>query len=289
MTYVLNTNSQSETIYLDSTNCNQRRPHFRYQLNTAVSCAPSMRMLISVQQATLPNVIQNVNAYNDTISYISNGGEYTLVFPHGIYSAWTWKDYFNANTQGTLQCLYSNFVFTFITEYSFQIINTETHPTTCGGLIGVSKNNDNDFIYPQVADVPYFTLVMPSTVNFVPSPYIFLKIADLQLSNINSYGNINDCFIRIPVNCPYGELIQYRPVEVTRFIISQNSLNFIELKLEDSQNNPLEIPSGVELQVVLNIEFIYPQETVAFDKGTMEHSRRLAAMPEPDVKKDEGL
>ena len=289
MSYTLNTNAQTETVYLDSTNCNQRKPYFRYQLNTAISCPPSMRILLSVQQATFPNVIQNVNQFNNTLSYNYNGSMSTHVFPVGIYSAWSWCDYFNTISPGLIACTYKDFYFTFFSSYSFSLINTAVNPTTCGALIGVGKSDvDNTFMFPVTATVPYFTLKMPSTVNFV-SPYIFLKMADLILSNINSFGDASNCLLRIPVNAPYGELVQYRPTEVNRFLLSENYINFIQFKLEDHYNRPLDLPTGAELQVVLKIEFVYPAENLPFDMGTMEHDRRVKDLPETPVARDEGL
>jgi len=126
-------------------------------------------------------------------------------------------------------------------------------------------------------------------VNFVSSPYVFLKMADLILNNINSFGDASNCLLRIPVNAPYGELVQYRPPEVNRFLLSENYINFIQFKLEDHYNRHLDLPSGAELQVVLKIEFVYPAETLPFDMGTMEHERRVRDMPENPVARDEGL
>ena len=288
MSYVLNTNDQSQTIYLDSTNCASRKPTFRYHLQTAISAPPSMRVLLSVQQVTFPNVIQNVNTYNNTLSYDFNGKVRTYEFPVGIYSAWSWRDYFNAISPETLMCSYANFTFTFFSSYSFSIINTSVNPTTCGALIECSKDDNNHFIFPQTASVPYFTLVMPSTVNFIYSPYVFLKVNELQLSNINSHGIINNCLTRIPVNSRFGELVQYRPAEINRFLISQSHISYLDFALEDVHNNPLSIPSGAELQVVLKIEFIYPPATLPYDMGTMAYNHRMKT-PEDPVVPDEGL
>jgi len=184
-------------------------------------------------------------------------------------------------------CSYADFTFTFYSFYFFSIINTAVNPTTCGALIGCSKDDNNHFIFPQTASVPYFTLVMPSTVNFIYSPYVFLKVNELQLSNINSHGIINNCLTRIPVNSRFGELVQYRPAEINRFLISQSHISYLDFSLEDVHNNPLSIPSGVELQVVLKIEFIYPPATLPYDMGTIAYDHRMKT-PEDPVVPDEG-
>ena len=117
---------------------------------------------------------------------------------------------------------------------------------------------------------------MPSTINFIATPYIFLKINNITLSNINSLGVISNSLIRFPVNCEYGQMIQYRPTEQTRFLIQRSDITSIEIYLEDIQNNPLSISSGVELQVILKFEYVYPaSEQTAYDAGTIPHYFRM--------------
>lgn len=298
MSYRLDTQIQSSTLYLDSTNCVSRSPYFKYELATAISCPTGARMLLSVIGASIPNVINNVTEYNNILSIrikTAGGGSvlaYTLTFPVGIYSAWTFRDYINSQTVPPLnrvQCIYDHntFKYTFISTFNFEIINTLSHPTTCFNLIGASKNDKNEYIYPILAGNPLYTLVMPSTINFIPTPFIFLKINNIPLSNINSRGNINDTLIRIPVNAEYGQMIQYRPVELNRFIIQRSDINTVEIRLEDIHNNPLAIPSGVEIQCVFKFDYIYPPEPRAIDEGTIAHF--FKQNPIQEVEEDEGL
>jgi len=82
--------------------------------------------------------------------------------------------------------------------------------------------------------------------------------------------------------------VQYRPAEINRFLISQSHISYLDFALEDVHNNPLSIPSGAELQVVLKIEFIYPPATLPYDMGTMAYDHRMKT-PEDPVVPDEGL
>ena len=278
--YRLDTNIQSATVYLDSTNCVSRDPYFQYDLASAVSCPTGVKMLLSVAQVTLPNVINNVTEYNNKFSLQTNHSptltDFTIEFPVGIYSAWSWRDYINSQfvSRGIpVTCLYSttSFKFTFISSYDFNIKNTDAYPTTCGALIGVGKNSNNEYILPLLAGPPYFSVAMPSTVNFASTPYVFLKISNLNLSNINSRGEINDSLLRFPVNCDAGQMIQYRPTELNKFLIPSSTINTIRIHLEDVFNNPLAIPTGVELQVVLKIDYIYPAEEQDYGIGTIPY------------------
>ena len=278
MAYRLDTSIQSATVYLDSTNCVTRTPYFQYNLASAITCPTGVRMLLSVIGVSLPNVINNVTEYNNTFS-INAGAvatNYTIVVPVGIYSAWSFRDYLNAefNNRGIpVNCIYNyqSFRYKFVSEYEFSIKNTTNHPTTCGNLIGVAKDETNEYIYPLDGLYPYWTLTMPSTVNFSPTPFVFLKISNITLSNINSYGYINDSLLRFPVNCQYGEMIQYRPTELNRFIIQNPTINNVQIYLQDVYNNPLAIPSGVELQVVLKVDYIYPPPQQDYDAGTIPY------------------
>ena len=278
MAYQLDTSIQSATIYLDSTNCVTRSPYFQYNLASAITCPTGVRMLLSVIGVSLPNVINNVTSYNNTFSIQAGAvlSHYTIVIPVGIYSAWSFRDYLNSQFVAggiPVNCIYDyqSFRYRFVSAYAFNIKNTTNHPTTCGHLIGVAKGSDNQYIYPINATTPYWTIVMPSTVNFSPTSFIFLKISNITLSNINSNGYINDSLLRFPVNCQYGEMIQYRPVELNRFLIQNPTINNLQIYLEDLNNNPLDIPSGVELQVVLKIEYIYPPPQQDYDAGTIPY------------------
>lgn len=287
MSYKIDTQIQTATVFLDSTNCVSRSPYFKYDLATPIKCPTACRLLISVIGASLPNVIYNITEANNKLSFqilTSQGTSviiYTITFPVGIYSAWTFAEYINAQPPpaSSIKCVYNEktFKFSFVSVYRFQVYNSPPdagtyRPTTCGGIIGADKDENNKYIYPIVySESPAYTVIMPSTVNFIPTPYVFVKINGLSLSNINSRGEINDTLVRFPVNCEYGQMIQYRPIETNRFLITRQSINNFMLRLEDVHNNPLAIPSGVELQLILKIEFIFPPEQLSYEVGTISH------------------
>jgi len=240
-------------------------------------------MLVSIIGMTLPNVIANITENNNKLSFqiLTSSGTsvliYTITFPVGIYSAWTFRDYINGQTvapANSVSCVYDEktFRFSFVSTFRFQVFNNDLRPTTCGAIIGAGKTDKNEYDYPIVySSSPAYTVYMPSTVNFIPTPYIFLKINNFNLSNINSVGVINNTFVRIPVNCNYGEIINYRPPEVNKFLINRSSINSIDLSLEDYLNNPLAIDSGVELQIIMKFEYINIPEAPRYDLGTIQH------------------
>ena len=298
--YKLDSQIQSATVYLDSTSCVSRSPFFKYNLATPLKCPVACRMLISVIGVSLPNVIMNVSDYNKKISFqiLTAGGSvassYSITFPVGIYSAWSFRDHINTRTApfDLVKCVYDEkqFKFSFVSTSRFQICNVPLYQTTCGGLIGAEKDESNEYIYPIVyTDQPAFTVYMQSTVNFIPTPYVFLKVNSLSLSNINSKGNINDTLLRFPVNCEFGQMIQYRPTELNRFLINRTDINSFEFRLEDIYNNSLAIPGGAELQVILKVEFIFPPEQLSYEVGTISHYFKENPVTEVEPEDEEGL
>ena len=278
MSYELNTNIQSQTVYLDSTNCTQRSPYFNYDFKTAIQCPMGCRLLVSVQSVTIPQLVNNITVHNNhfSIRYITTN--YTIIIPVGIYSAWSLRDYLNYEFTNVrlipVSIVYneSQYKYEFYSTGQITIINTENHPTTIGGVIGVNKDNNNQYIYPvEYGEIPAFNIRMTGSVNFVPTPYIYIKVNNLSLSNINSRGEINDTLLRIPLNCEYGQLIQYRPTELNRFLINKNDINNFQIKLEDIHNNPLSIPNNVEIQLILKIDFINTPSEVSYHEGTITH------------------
>ena len=297
--YNLDTAIQSSTLYLDTTNCVSRSPTFKYNLASPITCPTAARMLVSVIGLTIPNVIRNITENTNQLSFqiLTSSGTsvliYTITFPPGIYSAWSFRDYINGQTvapANSIQCVYDekNFKFSFVSTFRFRVFNNDLRPTTCAALIGVGKNSNNEYEYPINYTTPDYTVIMPSTVNFIPTPYIFLKINNFLLSNINSQGVINNTLLRIPVNANYGEIINYRPAEVNKFIVNRNTVNEVEISLQDNLNNPLEIDSAVELQTILKFEYINIPEAPQHDIGTIQHYFKENPI-KPVKKGDEGL
>lgn len=274
MSYDLNTNIQSKTIFLNSNNCIQRDPYYLFNLNTVITCPLSVKMLLSVVDFSMPNIIYNVSSYTNKLSFDYGGTEYTFIIPPNIYSAWTFRDYINVlftNELLDLVCTYNHntFKYSFSSPIDISIINTNDYPTTCSHLIGISKNNLNVYIFPVESGSPNFTITMPSNINFNMA-YIFLKINNLNLTNINSYGIINDTLIRIPINCNYGEMIMYRPTEIYKFIINKSDIPRIEIKIEDIYNNTIDL-LGAELQLLIKIDYVDIQDKINYTQGTIFH------------------
>lgn len=292
MAYIIDTSIQTTTVFLDSANCQTRSPTFKYGLSTTIHAPLAVRLLMSVQSVSLPNVINNINQYNHSFSYKLGSNYYTINAEVGIYSAWTFASYINDNLSGDLTMTFnpSTFKYSFFSTQSFSIINTSTYPTTCGNIIGISKDANNQLIFPMNSRQPAYSLKLESTVNFIYTPYVSLKMENITISNMNSMGTMNNTLCRFPINCQYGEMIQYRPTELNRFILNRRDIESVEFSLSDSNGNTLSIPSSAELQVILKFDFITPPVTSDFSEGTISKFYRDNPTPAPDAEpEDEGI
>lgn len=282
MSYILDTNIQSNTIYLDTREAERRSPFFLFHLNTTLRPPLNANMLLSVQNVSFNNTFYNITASNNLISFNYDAGQsdnkLTIEIPIGIYNVYTFIGYINniLNTYyGTnsvvLQYDTNTFTITIFPNLLTEIINIDNYPTTCGNLIGVSKDDDNNFIFPVVR-TPFlggFQVRLPNPVDFTGTPYIFLKIQNVNLTNINSRGEITDTLLRIPMNAQQGQVVHYRPTELVRFLLGDAELSTIAIRFTDLENNNLQIRG--EVQLVLRIEYKYPAEERQAQQGTIDY------------------
>ena len=288
MSYQINTNSPTQQVYLNSLNCKSRFPAYTFELSTRIRPPISQKLLISLHEFTIPNILNNVTIYNNKLSfYENNNSKFTIEIPVGIYSVITFRDLLNAvfiNLGFNIVCVYvhSQFKLTFVSTNPLSIINEVGYETTCGRLIGASKSGANEYIYPVLGTtLPSYTVALPNPVDFRGTPFFFIKIQEILTTNINSIGSQSNIFARVPVNAGLGQVITHRPTETTKFLLNQPSLSSLTLELEDEFARPLDIGSA-EIQAVLNIQFMYPQEEREVDEGTIPHFFRKLKRKEMD-------
>jgi len=288
MSYIQNTPIQTHTVFLDSRFCEQREPSFNYILETALRAPLGINMLLTVDNVTFPVTYPNINENNNllTFTYDSGGGVYipfTLTFAVGYYSVFDFVNELNRLLSITFGGVPALPMVASVNKNTCRITIACANPvsviapTTCGDLIGIGRGTDNELIIPLAANLnPAYTIAFPRGFNFGGTPYAFLKMSSVNLNNINSNGEINDCLCRIPINAPQGGLCNYRPSDPIRFVIQRSEINSISLRLEDRDNNAI-IPD--ELQVVLRIDFIVPVDASAYDEGTIDFYYRENGLP----------
>jgi hypothetical protein len=316
MSYNLDTPYSSQVVFMNSENSVFKQidgqGEYTYSFNTPIILPTNCDMLISVTDATFPNVIPNVTALNNKISfYVPIFSKYftvTLQEDDGnidkVYTVTEWLSYVNAKIvieavgQFTLygEFQVSSSKIKWFCNFEFKIINTGSYPTTCYDLIGFAKTRSNTPSYVDEANGilltsttnPSYHIPMPSIVNFSGTRFIFLKFKDINVPNLNSGGNTDNSIVRIDNNAPYGYFIFYRPMEIQRFVIRKRTINNISFTLTDTKGQELNIFSG-DAQITLKIDYIYKPELRSMEQGTIQYElRKLAEIPKLTPKEFEG-
>ena len=152
-------------------------------------------------------------------------------------------------------------------------------------LLGFRKNNHNEIVYESdevlLSSVlnPTYHITMPSCVNFTGTRYIFVKLKNISVNNLNSNGITDNAMVRIDNNVPFGYMIFYRPSEVQRFIIRKQTINSITFSLTDTQGKELNIFSN-DATITLKIEYMYKPEMRSHEEETINYElRKLSQVP----------
>lgn len=278
MSYILDTKYQTKTIFLNSLRSHTRNP-FNFNFTNFISCPYNMNMLISVEEFTISNTFNNIHQNNDRITFNIGGSDHTIIFPHGLYNAKSFTEKFNILSTNGITAVYDYKIFkmSFVATSSFSIVE----PTTLGEIIGLKKDEFNQFEYPYIAGTnPSYTLYMHRCVDFSGTPYLFVKSNDLILQNINSYGFVNNTLCRVCVNAPFGYKIFYRPTDPYKFIVNNPVISNFNISIVDEYNQTVEV-SG-EFQMLLKIDYIYkPDEKTDVLYGTLEN--HIKTLPQEET------
>lgn len=301
MSYELNTPVQTHTVYLDSLNCVQRLPVFKYGLSTPIRAPTGITMLLTVENITFPNTFFNIVEGRNKISYkwdrdFQNGVmlpvTQTVTYEPGLYNVYQFADAFNANTSiyvGANQLVMTvdkvSCRLTIASQYLSEIINTVSHPTTVGDMVGVGRNGDNEFNFPIVSGLsPTYTIRFPRGFNFTGGQYVFLNMPGITLNNINSFGDINDCLIRVPINAAHGYICNYRPTDNIRFIVQRSEITELEFDLTN-QHGEIVYPDNLE--IVLRIDFFVAPNTAVAGEGSIDYYYRENPVPQIEEQPEE--
>lgn len=281
MSYNLNTQLQTQTIYLSSARAKSRDP-FNFQFNSLIQIPSSTKILISVEEFVITNFFDNIVAPKNKIIFDKAGQIITVEIPTGLYNVKQFVSECNAQLLGSgITCVYQSnyFKMTFVSTSLISLTYTDIPQ-----ILGVARNIDNEYIYPVNASTPVFTIWMPNSIDMSGSPYIFLKCNDILVSNLNSYGDVNNTLCRIPVNVNSGYKIFYRPTETTKYLVNNSAFTSLSFYLEDVFNNPI-IPQN-DFQMLLKISYIYPPDEKNIMTGTLLHHINTI-MPDEETQIDD--
>ena len=316
MSYNLNTPFSNQVIFLDTDNAILRSidggdTEYQYNFQSPIQVPHNCLLLLSITDAQLPNIMPNVSSTNNKISFfIPTFSKYftiTIIDDDGTvnknYNVNNFLSYINGkiltetNDQFTLYGYYdeNNAKLIWYCNYPFQIIDTTSYPTTCLGLIGGKRTNNNEFDYVDLENgiilnsvvAPSYHITMPSVVNFSNTRFIFLKFKNITVPNLDSKGLNDNAVVRITNNAPFGYYIFYKPNEVQRFLITKKTISNIAFRLTDIDGNDINIWSS-NAQITIKLETIYKPELRNVEEGTIIYELRKLNKNFPTDKEFEG-
>ena len=280
MSYVLDTPNQSFTIYTDSLNCVNRYPDFVYNLDTPIKVPLGLSAVLSVQNITFANTFANITDSNNVLTFVILGSIEIVTIPEGIYNVGSFVNVFNSlSTSITARYDLTQYKIIFTCDDVFSLLNTGIFITSCGDVIGAPRqdNNSKEFALTASTLAIGYQLIMPLSFDFTGYKYVGLKLDSITINNINTQGTLTNTLIRIPIISPIGQLNQYRPNEVLKFIFSRRSINSLTFRL---QNLKGEILKPNQLQVVFKIDFIKTPDITEVMKGSIDYYYQEFGIPE---------
>ena len=279
MSYVLDTPNQSFTIYTDSLNCVNRYPDFVYNLDTPIKVPLGLSAVLSVQNITFANTFANITDDNNVLTFVILGSIEIVTIPEGIYNVGSFVNVFNSlSTSITARYDLTQYKIIFTCDDVFSLLNTGIFITSCGDVIGAPRQDNNSKEFTLTAStLPIgYQLIMPLSFDFTGYKYIGLKLDSITINNINTQGTLTNTLIRVPIISPIGQLNQYRPNEVLKFIFSRRSINSLTFRL---QNLKGEILKPNQLQVVFKIDFIKTPDITEVMKGSIDYYYQEFGIP----------
>ena len=259
MSYQLNTEVPTQTIFLDSTTANTIMiqdtngncySDYTWFFTQPVMCQPSHRMLISIIDAQFPNVFpQIVSGYNDVFSWHTLAtGTQNLVLPSQHYTIDTLASYISANTSLSVSINYITYKLSFTTTgVSFRINST----STCGHIIGLSRNITGGY---QTLQSFANTATAPNCFNLSGTPYVFLNVRNFLLNSIDS-GNNDGVMTRMDINAPFGSQCFFRPPTIEQHLVGTKSFNNLRVYLTDHNGYALCLGNH-NIQLTLRVQYI---------------------------------
>jgi hypothetical protein len=258
MSYVLNTEVPTQTIFLDSVTANTIMAEdsegrcysdFTWFFTQPIMCQPNHRMLISVIDAQFPNIFpQVVTGYNDVLSYNISSVNYSLTLPSKHYTVETLASYISSNTVLSVSVDYITYKLTFTTTGYVFTINASS---TCGHLLGMARGLTG--AYESVSSFAN-TLTMPNCFNLSGTPYVFLNVRNFILNSIDS-GNNDGVITRMDINAPFGYQCFFRPPTIEQHLVGTRSFNSLRVYLTDHNGYALCLGSH-NIQLTLRVQYI---------------------------------
>lgn len=214
---------------------------------------PGVQCAVSLESLTLLNVQYPVNSTNNTVTFKENSDDitiFTATVPEGVYTA---DDYAVAlalamtNAAGVANTYTGTYNST-----NGKITIACTLPDT---YKLVSINSLSGYVSPQSSFAA--TSESDYLVNLAGAAYIDLLLTGLDSQNMtSSQTNTNGIFARIPLDQPFGSLVNYRSNESDdSIVVAHENLENINIRIRNPDGTNYEL-QNTDFSVILKCKFI---------------------------------
>jgi len=261
--YLATTEKGSQTIFLNSKDAEfsiSDAEKFFY-LNQTVIAPPGYRLLIGLNNLTIPNTMFNINSTNNTFSITtpdSNGSVNNYTLDVGNYTGVSLADAINAKIGSTGDNL-GTIVFNDETAndtFSFKFDTTRTLED--GNLASKILGFTN---LPKQSTTGLNIILATNTCNLSGVTNIYVRLRNLSLNNLDSRGQITNVIANVINNTNYGGFIFYEPPEVLYYLINENILNHLDIELTDQNGNVIEL-NGAEFNLTLTLHYTHQRQSL---------------------------
>lgn len=276
MSYILDTDVQTRTIFLDSINAetvmeqDTSNPNicyntYKWYLSQPITCLPSHRMIMSLVDAQFPNIFYNIReGVNNYLHLLIGSTNYDIYIPTGQYNIESLVSYINGQSSLTITINYINYVLTFSSSgTSFRIYGD----STIGGVLGLNRNSNGTY---QTSISFANTLTLPCPFNLSGTPYVFVKMINQTFDSLDA-GENQGSIARLDINAPFGHLCFFRPAVIEQYLIQARTIEMINIILTDHHNIPLCLKNS-NIQLTLRVQYIKVPEQDNILSGTMENA-----------------
>lgn len=289
MSYILDTDVQTRTIFLDSINAetvmeqDTSNPNicyntYKWYLSQPITCLPSHRMIMSLVDAQFPNIFYNIREdVNNYLHLLIGTTNYDIYVPTGQYNIESLVSYINSQSSLTITINYINYVLTFSSSgTSFRIYGD----STIGGVLGLNRNSNGTY---QTSISFANTLTLPCPFNLSGTPYVFVKMINQTFDSLDA-GENQGSIARLDINAPFGHLCFFRPAVIEQYLIQARTIEMINIVLTDHHNIPLCLKNS-NIQLTLRVQYIKVPEQDNILSGTMENAINniIRVLPPPPV------
>jgi len=242
----------SQAIYLDSNDALVTISDAEkiFYLNTPIIADVGIRILVGLNNITIPNTIYNFNSSNNSITF-TQGTTETISVSVGNYSASTLTTALNtaitaAGLSITVTFDEDNAIFKFTTSGSAFTIDSATMSRQLGLKEQLPTSSSTSYTATRVCD-------------FAGATNLYVRIRNLSMNNLDSRGNTSSIIASIVVNTNYGEYIFFSSADILYFMISENKISHLDVEITDQEGNVVDL-NGSSFNMTLSVHFVRHRE-----------------------------